>query len=293
MYVIFSHLLAFATLFIASIFDLKTSEVPDHVSLVGVIGGIGLHFIASLKSGFDISVLSNLSVLLNQPLTWFQALGEPLMWSITIGVLFSVFGWGLYFMGMWGGADAFAMSVLGFAAPTSVHSFSVMHSANLFMNIMYVGFVYSLGFALYRSWGSGALRQTYSKIKQNELKVSGAIIAIALISSLGAISGGFNPLAYFLFFSSLVFVYYYMKVVQDDIMKEEVDVSELEGGEVLAKGELEDDKVRGIREEEIDELDTEKVVIRDGVRFIPVFPVALLITDLFGGGVFLMQFIVS
>lgn len=293
MFIILSHVLAFSSLFIGSIFDLRTSEVPDSVSLVAVAGGIFLHFLASLNNGFDLAGLLNYSLILNEPLIWIQSLGEPLLWSLSVGLIFSVYGWGAYYLGLWGGADAFAMSVLGFAAPTALTGFSMAYPINIFLNILLAGFVYTLGFALYKSWGTGAFRRTYDKIKENELRVSAEIITAGFLSIFVGLNGAVNSLLYFGFFVLLIILYRYLKIVQDDIMSETVKVSDLEGGEVLSRNHTEDGKVRGITQEEIENLEKDEVEIREGVRFIPVFPVALLVTDVFGGGIFLLSFLIS
>lgn len=293
MLVVLSHALAFSSLFLGSIFDLKTTEVPDSVSLVGVTGGVLLHFFASLEAGFSLSQLLNLSMMVSSPFSWIQALGDPLLWSLGVGIAFSIYGWGLYFLGMWGGADAFAMSVLGFAAPTGLTGFSVLHSVNMFLNILLAGFFYTMAYAVYKSWGKNVLSRTYSELKQKEARVSIEVVLAGAISSLGSITGSFNPLKYFMIFLSLIILYRYMKVIQEDVMSEEVSVSELEGGEVLESEELDDGRVRGVTEDEIEELESETVEVKEGVRFIPVFPLALLITDIVGGGLFLMTFLIS
>lgn len=294
MLIVLSHAIAFSTLFLGSIFDLKTTEVPDAVSVVGVGGGIFLHFLASLSSGFDLNSLVNVSLLLGEPVTWLQAVGDPLLWCFGVGTVFSIYGWGLYFLGMWGGADAFAMSVLGFAAPYSVSGFGFMHSIDLFMNIMIAGFVYTLVFAFYKAAKTPEVwRDTWKQLKQNENRVAAEILGAGLLGFIGEYTGTFNGLFYFAFFVLLIFLYRFLKNVQDGLLSTEVPVSELEGGEVLAADEEEGGKIVGITEEEIEELDKDTVEIREGVRFIPVFPIALVLTDVFGFGIMFFQLLIS
>lgn len=294
MFIILSHVLAFSTLFINAISDLKTTEAPDSVAIIGVAGGILLHFLASLKAGFNLNSLLNISLLLQDPFTWIQALGDPLIWCLGAGVVFSVYGWGLYFLGMWGGADAFAMSVLGFAAPYSVSGFGIVHGVNLFLNIMIAGFVYTLGFAFYKAAREPDIwSETWSQLKDQETRVSLEIIGAGLFGFIGEYTGSFNGLFYFAFFVILIFLYRFLSNIQESLLSTEVPVSELEGGEVLAAEDSSDGKIVGITEEEIEDLDQETVEIKEGVRFIPVFPVALVMTDAFGIGLELLQLIVS
>jgi len=294
MLIIFSHVLAFSTLFIASISDLKTTEVPDSVSVIGITGGILLHFMASLSAGLSLNSLINLSLLIQNPVTWLQALGDPLLWCLGVGTVFSIYGWVLYFLGMWGGADAFAMSVLGFAAPYSVSGFGFVHGIDLFLNIMIAGFVYTLGFALYKSVKSPEVWQkTWNQIKDQEKRISIEILGAGFLGLIGEYTASFNGLFYFLFFVLLIFLYRFLNNIQERMLSTEVPVSDLEGGEVLAAEEKEGGKIVGITEEEIEELDKETVEIRDGIRFLPVFPVALVMTDVMGLGVMFFQLLVS
>ena len=280
-----SYALAFSVLFIAAISDLKTTEVPDIFPVIGVLGGLLLHLAASYTQGIDFETLTSFTVLFNSPMTWFQALGDPLVWSISIGIAFSIYGWALYFLGVWGGADAFAMSVLGFAAPYGLAGPDLAYPVNLFLNIMIVGFLYTLGFAFYKSLKHRKVwRTTYRDIKEQEFRISLEILGAMLISVSGIYTGSFNGFLYFFILVSFIFLYRLLKNIEDGLMRQTVPVSELEGGEVLAREEEKGGVVKGITEEEIEDIEAESVEIREGVRFVPVFPVALLITMLFGGG---------
>jgi len=291
MLLLLSHVLAFSTLFVASISDLKTTEVPDSISVIGVIGGLLLHIGASLQQGVNVHSLLNLSLMLSEPLTWLQALGDPLMWSLGIGAVFSIYGWGMYFLGMWGGADAFAMSILGFAAPYGLSGPGVMHSLNMFLNMMIAGFIYTLVFAFYKAVKNPSVwDKTLENIRKDEKKLSVFIVFAALFSSLG-LRGGFSPYLYFGMFVSLVLLYEFLHTIQEEVLKEEVEVSELEGGEVL--GGENAGLVKGVDDEKISDLDAGKVVVREGILFVPVFPIALLITDVFGGGAYWMMALIS
>ncbi len=289
-----SYTLALAVLFAAAISDLKTTEVPDWLSVIGVVGGVVLHAAASYQAGIDYQTLSNIFLIVESPVTWLGALGEPLMWSLGIGALFSVYGWILYILGMWGGADAFAMSVLGFAVPYGFAGPDLMHAVNLFINIMFVGLLYTLLFAFYKSVQNKQVwSKTWSDIKEQEARITVEIIAAAAISGLGVYTGNFNGLTYFVLLVSFVFLYRFIKNIENDLMSKEVAVSELEGGEVLAKDEEKGGKVKGITQEEINSLEAEKVVIKEGVRFIPVFPVALVLTLFYGGGIEWLVFLIN
>lgn len=281
MLVVLSHALAFSVLFVASIFDLETTEVPDSVSVVGIVGGLLLHALASFNSSMSIETLTSLSILLSEPLTWISGLGDPLIWSIGIGLIFTLYGWGLYFLKMWGGADAFIMSALGFAAPYSLSGTGFMHAIDLFLNILLVGFLYTMAFAFYKSWNRIEIWQnTAEQIKSEEKRIGLEIVGAGLISVMGIITDSYSGLLYFGIFLALIFLYRFLQNVQDSLMSYEVPVEELEGGEVLAEDEEFGGKIKGITEEQIGSLEKDTVKIRQGIRFVPVFPIALLVTEL-------------
>jgi len=74
---------------------------------------------------------------------------------------------------MWGGADAFAMSVLGFAAPYSLTGFGLIHSVDLFLNIMIAGFLYTIVFAFYQASKQPEVwKDTWDQIKKTGKKES-------------------------------------------------------------------------------------------------------------------------
>lgn len=310
MFVIFSHILAFSTLFVAAISDLKTTDVPDIFGVAGVIGGVSLHAAQAYTTG---------SI-------------DPLLWSIGAGTVFSLYGWGAYLLGMWGGADAFAMSVLGFAAPYSTGGPGYVHGLNLFVNIMLLGFVYSLLFAAYKAFqAGGVVAGTVERIQEQERRIALELLAAGAASAfLQAM--GMSGFVYFGAMVFLVFIYRFFQVLQEDAMSVEKPVQEIEPGAVIdlegvdisvAREEnllgrflgrlgsgarrtgfaragaymerMEErmgyPEVVGVREEEIEKLrdaGVEKVDVKTGARFVPVFPAALFVTDVFGGGVLLL-----
>lgn len=305
----FSHLLAFSALFIAAVSDLYTTDVPDIFGLVGVIGGVFLHAGASYVTGSL----------------------DPLLWSIGAGLMFSLYGWGLYLLGMWGGADAFAMSVLGFAAPYSLSGTGFLYGINLFVNIMLLGFIYSLLFAFYRAFQSGGVfRETLRRVEEQEKRIAGEILAAGMFSAFVQYAG-MKAVLYFVSMVTLIFLYRFFQALQDEAMSREVSVSELEPGAVVDledidigiareknnlgkriesfRESLEDysipvsgslkkmeerlgyPQIVGVTGEEIEELEgssVEEVEVLSGARFVPVFPVALAVTDIFGGGLLVL-----
>lgn len=310
MFVVFSHILAFSALFVASISDLYTTDVPDIFGVVGIAGGLSLHAAQAFVTGsFD-----------------------PLFWSLGVGAVFSLYGWGLYLLGMWGGADAFAMSVLGFAAPYSLSGPGYLHSVNLFVNIMLLGFLYSVLFAVYRASRSGGVfRKTLKRLNVQEKRISLEVLFAGLIAAVMEFVG-LPGLVYFVSLVVLIFLFRFFRVLEQESMSEKVEISELEPGAVIDleqidiglareknslgkflesfRDRLEDiglgklgsglegierrvgfPEVVGVEKEEIKKLrdsGVETVEVKTGVRFVPVFPVALALTDISGMGILLL-----
>jgi Flp pilus assembly protein protease CpaA len=265
MLLILSHVLAFCSLFIGSLFDLDTTDVPDEFSAIGVVGGILLHAVYSYISG-DWSFLG---------------------WSLGVGAIFSIVGWGAYYMGGWGGADAFAMSVLGFAAPFVPPAPSFIDPVNLIFNLMIVAFAYTTAYTFYRCLNRDSIKTTVDRLENEKYRVLGEIGVAGLFSAF-VWSTGLNGATYFGLLLSLIILYRFFKVVENDMMSETFPVEEVEAGDVAAPGQGFGDKIVGLTEEQLEETDLDEIEIRRGVPFMPVFVIALLITDVFGGGLSLI-----
>lgn len=268
MYILLSHSLAFAVLVMASVYDLLTSEVPDWVSLVGMFGGVALHGVYSWSVG-----------------SW-----EPLMWSLVLGFGFLAYGWITYLLGLWGGADAMAVGVLGFAAPFGLESIGFLHSVNLLVNILFVGLVYSVVFSLYMSWNTeGFFGDFKGVLFADRWRICSELILVVLFSLYMSFVG-LNGVFWLFLLGGSVFLFRYLRLVEDTVFEKSVSVENVDPGEVVESEEL-DGRIKGVTEEDLDSLDADEVVVKKGIRFIPVFPLALLVTDVFGGGIFLIQYL--
>ncbi|MFB6199823.1 MAG: prepilin peptidase [Candidatus Nanohaloarchaea archaeon] len=288
MYLLFSHITVFSILFIASVFDLKTTEVPDVFPAAGIVGGIVLHLMASLPQ-LNIDTLFSIQTLLTNPVTYFQALGDPLLLSLVVGVVFSIIGWSMYFTNMWGGADAFLLSMIGFGAPFPVSGVQLLYPMEFLFNMVFAGFLYTMVFAVYKAaWRPEVFSLTLKKIEEERKRVLVEVSAVSAFSLVNMIHSPVVGASTFVMFLLLIIVYRFLMVIQEEVMVEEVAVEELEGGEVLGKEEELGGKIKGITEEEIKELDKDEVEIREGIRFVPVFLIAFLITEFTSG--FLLLF---
>ena len=245
----FSVIFAFSSLFIASIFDVKSlkGDVPEIILYTGIASGLVLHIIYSL---------------INSTFT-------PILYSLVTGLLLGAYGYFAYRKGMWGGADFLGLVILGVSTP---YFLGVMGTLDLIVNVMMVGFLYAAGFGFYRGLKSSTARKDFiSRLKDSRKVVFGGLLGSAAFS-IFAYSQGLNGLLYFLSFSFMILLYYFMMSVEENLLVQKVDASEVEVGDVLAEGEI-----RGVEEEDLEELEGE-VKLKEGIRFMPVFPVGLMLT---------------
>ncbi|WEL23543.1 hypothetical protein HBNXNv_0696 [Candidatus Nanohalovita haloferacivicina] len=293
-FVFLSHALTFGMLFVASLFDLDTTDVPDVFCATAVLGGLGLHFLASrpLQIGIISGFVSENGFLALASLEGIGALmagiGDPLAYSIGVGLIFSVIGWGAYLRGMWGGADAFAMSALGFGAPF-VGSATLIDPLNLFVNITLAGFIYIMVYTLYRSFQHPEVwRKSYNRIIEDRMRIGLELAALAVFSII-AFRAGMPVVPFSSLLGFMIFLTRFLEVVQDEAFYRVVDADDLEVGEVAAPGQGFGDKIVGLTEEDIENFEGEELEVREGVPFMPVFVLALVLTDVFGAGFLLFS----
>jgi hypothetical protein len=225
----------------------QKGDVPEIILYIGVISGLLLHSIQLI-------------------ITWNP---DPSIWSFGAAVLLSVYGYISYRKGMWGGADMLGLIILG---STSAYYLKFSGSLNLIMNFMLVGFIYAIVFGLYHGIRSKEIREDFIKrLKSGKKILITSSIGIIFLGVLGAFQG-VRGLIYPFMLGFMILTYFFMKSVEEVGMTTTVDASEVEKGDVLADGEI-----KGVTEDEIEELEGE-VELKEGIRFMPVFPVSLAIT---------------
>lgn len=273
MLVLISHAAGFASLLMASAYDLKNGEVPDYVSILGIVAGLLLHAGASIQMG---------SV-------------EPFLWSLGIGLCFSIMGWTAYFLGGWGGADALALGVLGFTAPYGLSGISSGYSIDMLINLLIAGLIITLLWSVYLASRKPekVLNATLENIKEDKIRLP-AEIALSLGIAYFAASVGLNGRMYAVFFVTMLILIRFMRAIESEVFEVEKDLEDVQAGEIVDTEAL-DGRIRGIEEEELEDLraddEVETVKVKSGIRFVPVFPVALLLTDFTSLGVgFLVSF---
>jgi Flp pilus assembly protein protease CpaA len=248
----------------AGLWDLKTTEVPDRlpVAMVGI--GLLYWFVTGLMTGIYTNFI----------------------FSATIGTTLLAIGLLLYKKGQWGGADAWVLAAIGYTIP--VYEGSLFIIPYLF-NFMIVTVVYTIAYAIVIGFLN---RKVFGKLKKDLMTHSRIVItpfvclAGVLIAYLFTSSRLILPLIGIIGFLSFMVIFWrYALVIENNVFKRKIHVSRLRKGDVLVK-----DNWVGLTERQVKQLKSRKnyVTIKDGIRFVPVFSIALALTLLYGNLFFMI-----
>lgn len=272
-------LVAFIGSILASYFDLKTTEIPDKIPYVmmgiGIVGNL-------IKSYFIWSF-------------W------PFLLSVIIGFGFLGFGFVMYYTGQWGGGDAKLLSAIGFLLPNlppeiNVNLFFPFPLA-YFFNVFLIGAGYIILYALAMSVKNKKIWSVFFKDLKANVKIIGlfSLALIVFLIVLGIIFVSYYPVLMLkdaaLFtatvavsFIGLFVLWKFVKAVENIGFKKKIPISQLRVGDVPI-----DYKVwEGITEKDLKKIKKsgkKYIWIKEGVRFAPTFPMALLFTILIGDGI--------
>lgn len=266
MLLLVSHLLSFTVLAVNSLYDIfNNHDVPDVPALAGIAGGVILHGVYA----WNISSMT------------------PLYWCLGVGLAFSAYGWLAYWKGMWGGADAMNLSMLGFTAAGPVSgAFSFSYTLDILANFVLASLVITVGYSVYKfQEQNGSIHEILDEFRENEGRISaGFLIAGGLGLLLNAWGG--NGTGFFIAIAGLIILTVFLKTVQENYMVLEKNPEEVEAGDVASPGQGFGKKIRGLTEEEAEEV-SDSLEVSTGVPFIPVFLFALILTDLTASGFWL------
>lgn len=273
---------AFAGTVIAAIWDLKTTEVPDQLPYIMIA-------IALLFYGYQSIVEWSF---------W------PIINSLVYGLAFLGFGAFMYYIGQWGGADSWILAAVGFLLPAAPQGFTsaiLPFPVSYFINLFIVGAVYMLLYAFIFALRNKVILLGFV----SDLKASANVLVIGSIGSLilfyvaglnitkmfyGAIdfTRAFYMSLYPLFSIGVLYIVWrFAKSVELHGFRKKVPVGKLKVGDML----LSERKLIGVTEEQIKALKKsgkKYVEIKDGVRFAPAFPLALLATLFYGDLIFFL-----
>jgi hypothetical protein len=222
----------------------------------------------------------------------------PLLNSVAVGIALLGVGFVLYRTGQWGGGDAKILSAVGFLSPAFSSQLSFMPFAlSYLINVFLVGAAYMIIYALLiAAMNRMVVKKFFEGMKgsKNIFILSSAALFLSFIA-IGFVVTRFSnmPLNYAMIFSNSIFasaataclfvVWKFAKTVEDVGFKKRIKVSQLKVGDVLQESKVWD----GITEKELKKVRSsgkKYVWIKEGVRFAPAFPLALLFTIYIGDG---------
>jgi len=284
MFELISFLIALIGSSVAAAFDLKITptEIPDEIPYAM----IGLALILVCVQSF---LKMNFNLLFD---------------SLIYGISFLAFGYIMYKFGQWGGGDAKLLAAIGFLSPgLSSFTKNVQYpfAFSYLLNVFIVGATYILFYAIGLSiLNRKIIFRFFKSVKSNSnvILISSPILFLIflfgnwyLFNSLGIEASFLSILSNSFLLLSLSIVLFlvwkFVKAVEEIAFKKRISVSKLKVGDVLLESKVWD----GITERELRSIrrsGKKFVVIKEGVRFAPAFPLALLFTLFFGDGILLL-----
>ncbi len=245
---------------LAGLWDLKTTEVPDDVPALMIVLGIFLLFVEATYT-----------------LDFY-----PFFVSLILGTIVLAAGLLLYKRGDWGGADAWILAAITYMIP-------VYNGRIFFLDYIYNFLIVSAAYMVVYSIVLGLMHRSVFSHFNAELRSRWKIVAllpfiflvpaIAMSVVRGAEVSVISLAIPFILIFLLGLFWVYAKLIEKHLFRRKITTGELKPGDVL-----EDMVWRGITNEEVQKIRREKkfVVIKEGVRFVPAFFLALVATLLYG-----------
>jgi len=255
---------------IAGLWDLKTTDIPDKVAVAMIVSGIALHIIEGLLTGNYLNLL----------------------YSLGFGGLFLLFGLLMYYSGQWGGGDGEMLVAMVVLMPVYPVATLFPFAITFFINMIFVGAIYSIIYSIILTYNNPKVVKTFFKnINTRFSRIS--ILLLALLSVVTFFY--FNRIVFLTSLTLLgLFVFQrFAKAIESGFYKT-IPVSKLKVddmiGEDIPRLKIYKRLLRGLTEEEVKMIKKFKktVVVREGVRYGPVFFLTLVFTLLFGDFVLLI-----
>ena len=277
---VITYTLSFIALVIGSITDLKTREVHDWVNYGLVLSGLGLNLLFSI-------IYSSPEFMIN------SILGL----AIFFGIAYMMF-----YAGQWGGGDSKMLMGLGAMMGIDVGSFSSQFLFAFLISALFAGAVYGLFWSFYlvlknrkkflHEFARALSQKNTAKIKK--LLLFSLILLLILFFIADSHLKIFILLPAFLALSAF-YLWIFVRTVEKTCMHKTVEPSRLTEGDwivkdIYANGKyITGPKDLGISKSQIKKLiglykkrKVRKILIKEGIPFVPSFLVAFIITWIFG-----------
>ncbi len=275
-------LLALSLLFltIASYTDIRTKEVPDELSIVYIVSALFLRLGYSLYS--------------KDPAFFLEPLG--------VAALFGILAYIAFLLKQWGGGDLLIFIGIGLSFGTLPKDLLLFFSpirgpwpfwATILVNLIFIGAIYGTLALLVIVSRKRKLRVKYFSALKAFLPFMAVVVAVFLIIS--AALDSFN-LPFFLSLIFLLALFRFAQVVEKSIFIREIDYSELREEDwiedsIVVQGKtivdastpgLSNDDVALIKNLVAEGKLSGRIRIKEGIPFIPVFPLTLLSSIVIG-----------
>lgn len=272
-------ILTLTALSIATVTDIKTREVPDTLNY----GLISIGFVSNLLA----------SIVYYKP--------EYILNSIVGFFFFLILGLIMYYSGQWGGGDAKMVMALGSLIGLNIANFKNEFLIKFLINMVFIGALYGIVISIVLVIKN---RKKFKMKNKNKL-VSYLIITSALILAIiFFIKEVYMKIMLSVLVVSpliLLYIWKFVKAVEEICMIKYVSPLKLTEGDWIVKDIIIDGKVvykrnnKGIEKKDIEKLirlykqkKLHKVMIKEGIPFIPSFLLSFIFTYLFGNMIFLL-----
>jgi Flp pilus assembly protein protease CpaA len=270
--------IALIILLIGSFTDFKTREVPDWVNFSGIIAGLGI------RSIYSAATMDS---------------------SAGFGVFLAV-ALGMFYMGQWGGGDSKMLMGMGALIGLEMRPDSLLVA--FFINMLIIGAAYGIVWSVFLAVRH---RKKFVPYLSNHLKKpthkrnKNILLAIAIILTIVSVAvDPYIGIALIIFAFAMLFMFYVsilLMAVEKTSMIKYVPVERLTEGDWIVKDVIVDKtsicgpKDLGISKKQIRALlklksqgKIEKVLIKEGMPFIPSFLIAFVFSLVAGNVVFLV-----
>jgi hypothetical protein len=258
--------------------DLKTTEFPDWLPYAIILAAL------AVRGSFSF-ILGDWWILLS---------------SVMAGLLFLGFGLLLYYLKQWGDGDAWLLGSLGFLFP-AYSTFEIAASPFqaigympfpiiMLFNFFFLSFCYLVAYSIVLGIRHRKVSRKFWKELRKDSRNVILLIAFFTVLCLGMVaylnlsleiplSNMYNLLGLPALFAAVIIFIRYGRFVEHNLFRKRIPASKLRVGDVLIA-----EKWKGLTEKEIKAIRKKggSVWIKEGVRFAPVFIIALYATLFMG-----------
>jgi len=256
---------------LAGYWDLKTTEFPDWLPYSMIILALAVRGVAA----------------------WLLADWSIITSSVLIGVAFLALGLAMYFLKQWGDGDAWLLGALGFLFPnpsgfaySGVFPFPVAMLFNFFL----VAFAYIIVYSVALSFTRPDIYRGFIRSFRRDYKGAVVLVGGATAAYLAFLLAMFftfsltppSPLLAASFPALVAFIVVFSRYgmyIEKNLFKRRIPVSRLRAGDVPVGGKW---RVLSLKEVRALKRRGGHIWIKEGVRFAPVFVIALIVILLLG-----------